>query len=384
MSAERRADIAFALAVLLGVGLLFVTGAVARRDVLVGHGDFSYIWAGPRTILDGGDPYDAAAWSASVARLDTELFDDPAVYSYPPHVAIALLPLGALPLRVAAFIWAWAGLALAAVGLRALLHTFVRGQPVAHAAAGLALTISQPAAISFLTGQWSHVLLAASAGLVVAFAPARRDGLGALTAVLTVKPQLFALTVPAFVLAAAWRGRSRLAWTMVGAAAAPSLVALVVRPGWWISWAEAVPFARSQEPNITTLLASTRPLGTAGLIVTAIVIAAGAVIATASGPRSLRWLALWLVFGVMAAPYSRSYDHLLLLVPAVVAGTVLTERGAALGIVAMTLLLVIGSWAMMLIVAPPRGSESLSAAIAVAGFAIVAVPWFLRRHRDAA
>lgn len=379
MSVERRADVAFGLAVLFGIGLLFATGVVARREALLAHSDLSYIWAGPRTILDGGDPYDPASWSASVARLDTELFEDPAVYSYPPHVAIALLPLGALSLPVAGWLWAWGGLVLASAALWALLRVSLAGQPVAHVAAGLALTISQPAVISFSTGQWSHLLLAASTAVAVAFGSGRRDGLGALSVLLTAKPQLFGLTIPAFVVAARSRARRRLAWAIALASIVPPAVALVVRPGWWISWATEVPLARTLEPNVTTLLASTRGLGTLGVIVAAALLLGGVTLAVASGTRSRGWLALWLAFGTMAAPYARSYDHLLLLVPAVIAGAALPGRAGAFLVLAMASLLIVGSWAMMLIVAPPRGSESYSAAIAVAAFALVAAGSFRRR-----
>lgn len=370
MSAERRADLAFVTAVLFGIGLLFTTGIVARREALIGHSDFSYIWAGPRTILDGGDPYDAASWAASVARRDTEPFEDPAVYSYAPHIALALLPLGALPLTVAGALWAWGGLVLAAIALWALLRANLAGQPVAHVAAGLALTISQPAVVSFSTGQWSHLLLAATAGLALAFG--RRRGLGVLAAALTVKPQLFALSLPAVVVAAWAHGRRRLAWTIAVAAVAPPLVAFAARPGWWVRWVTEVPVARSLEPNPTTLLAATRELGTLGTVLTVALLLGGAAVTAAFGPRSRAWLALWLAFGVMAAPYARSYDHLLLLVPAIVAGGGLAGRVGGVGVLALAVLLIAGSWAMMLIVAPPRGSESYSVAIAVAGFVLVA------------
>lgn len=380
MSAERRADLAFLVAVLFGIGLLFATGAAARREALLGHSDFSYIWAGPRTILDGGDPYDAASWATSVARLDTEPFEDPAVYSYAPHVALALLPLGALPLTVAGALWAWGGLALAIIALRALLRASLAGQPVASVAAGLALTISQPAVISFSTGQWSHLLLAASAGLALAFG--RRQGQGALAAALTAKPQLFALSLPAIVVAAWSRGRRRLARTIAVAAIVPPLLAFAVRPAWWISWVTEVPVARSLEPNITTVLAATRELGTLGAVLTGLLLLGCATWALASGPRSRAWLALWLAFGVLAAPYARSYDHLLLLVPVVIAGAGLPGRAGGLGVLAVAVLLIVGSWAMMLIVAPPRGSESYSAAIAVAGFALVAALSVRGRRSD--
>ena len=105
MSAGRRADFAYAAAVVIALAVLFTAGVTDHRDAIIGHSDFSYIWAGPRTILDGGDPYDASSWSASVARLGTEPFDDPRLYSYPPYVAVTLLPLAVLPLALAAGLW---------------------------------------------------------------------------------------------------------------------------------------------------------------------------------------------------------------------------------------------------------------------------------------
>lgn len=61
--------------------------------------DLSYIWAGARAVLDGGNPYDAASWQASVDRLGTQAIGIPPVYTYPPVVLLdQVLLVLAIPL----------------------------------------------------------------------------------------------------------------------------------------------------------------------------------------------------------------------------------------------------------------------------------------------
>ena len=359
MSAGRRADFVYVAAVLIALAVLFVAGATDHRDATIGHSDFSYIWAGPRTILDGGDPYDAASWAASVARLGTEPFDDPSLYSYPPYVAVALLPLAALPLALAAGVWTWGGIAAAVVALRVLLRTVAPGAPVTHGLAAATLLLSQPAVVSFYSGQWSFLLLAA---LALAVATERRWTRAGALAVLAAKPQLGLTIVAGFALRAARRREFATAVATVAPWVAVVGGTALVAARWSSAWLADVPGERIAEPHIATVAAIVGPLAAALLIGLALLVA------VAADPRRPEGAALWIAFGLLAAPYARSYDHLLLLVPIVV----VAPGRPALAMSALAGLLVV-PWLLFLVVAPALGSESLAVLVPLAVFALVAL-----------
>jgi len=52
-SPARRADIAFAVTVGLCLLALLASGVIGKRLEMIGHDDFSRIWAGPRAVLLG-------------------------------------------------------------------------------------------------------------------------------------------------------------------------------------------------------------------------------------------------------------------------------------------------------------------------------------------
>lgn len=150
MSAGRRdlegylAGLAAGLAGLIAFG--FVDLWLGRY--LLGN-DFSGIWAGPRALASGHDPYDPSTWHTTAFALQGQV-PQTVVYGYPGYVAIALLPLALLPLPAAAIIWAVGGIALAAVALGALLRRVAPGLPVVHGLFGATLFLSQPGFTSLL------------------------------------------------------------------------------------------------------------------------------------------------------------------------------------------------------------------------------------------
>lgn len=358
MSAARRADLVYAAAIVTALALLFVSGATGHRDDTIRHSDFSYLWAGPRTILDGGDPYDASSWSASVATLGTEPFDDPHVYSYPPYVALALLPLAALPLPLAAGLWTWGSMAAAAIALRRLVHAVAPGAPLLHGIAAATLFLSQPAVVSFYSGQSSFVLVAA---ISLAIATKRGWARSAALTVLIGKPQIGVTIIAGF----ASRAVRRHEVASAVATIVPSLLIVgasaLIATRASASWLTDVPRERIAEPQIATLAAAFGPV--AAIVV--IMLALG--IAVAADPRPIESAALWITVSLVVAPYARSYDHLLLLAPLVL----LAPAHPRLAVAALVSLLV-APWLLFLVVAPAFGSESILVVVPVAVFALVA------------
>jgi hypothetical protein len=384
VSPQRRADLAYLAAILIGVLFIVLLGPLERRLELVHSNDFSGFWAGPRAVLSGVSPWDPASYPAARIAFDTQR-DDAPVLNYMPWTVVALLPIGLLPLEVAAWIWMAASMIAAAIALRALLREFLPGRAVAHAALGLALFAGQPGFHTIVLGQWALLLMSALAAVVLAVRAghARRAGLAALA--LLAKPQLFVWTAFGLAIPALFDARYR---RFVGFAAvlAGALVvsAWVAFPEWFPAWVSDIP-ARRTGRSAVLLSAFGQLLGMAGRALAVAVIGAGLVLASRFVPGSDPWLAIWLALSSAGAFYSWSYDHVLLFVPLVIASGVLAaagrERAARRLAVggALTLLLVstvfygIGVW---------RHDETFSIAVPVGVFAAIA--WALWPYRRGA
>jgi hypothetical protein len=141
------------------------------------------------------------------------------------------------------------------------------------------------------------------------------------------------------------------------------------------------------DPPQTTTLATVLygAIGPAGTWV-----ALGAILAAAApllrfDPRGDAALAVWLALSSVVAPYTWSYDHLLLLVPLVIGAGVVarrSRRGAVLLVVAGTLTLLVVA-TLLAVVAAARNLESFSAIVPIAIYAmIVWSVWPDRRSRS--
>ena len=152
MTPRIRADLAYVVAILIGVLFVVLLGPLDRRLEILHINDFSGLWAGPHAVLAGVSPWDPANYPAARIAFDTQR-DDASVLNYMPWTVVALLPLGLLPLDVAAWIWMALSMICAAIALRALLREFVPGRALVHGMLGLALFGGQPGVLTIVLGQ---------------------------------------------------------------------------------------------------------------------------------------------------------------------------------------------------------------------------------------
>jgi hypothetical protein len=384
VSPQRRADVAYLAAILLGVLFVILLGPLDRRLEILHINDFSGFWAGPRAVLAGISPWDPANYPAARIAFDTQR-DDATVLNYMPWTVIALLPLGLLPLDVAAWIWMAASMICAGVALRALLREFMPGRAVVHGALGLALFAGQPGFHTIVLGQWALLLMSAVAAIVLAVRAghARRAGFAALA--LLAKPQLFVWTAAGLAIPALFDPRYR-RFVVYAVVVAGALVvsAWLAFPEWFGAWISDIP-ARRTGRSAVLLSAFGQLLGTPGRVLAIGIIGAGVVLASRFVPGSDAWLAMWLALSSAGAIYSWSYDHVLLFVPLVIASGVLAaagrERAAerlAIG-GALTFLLVS---LVFYAIAVLRHDETFSIIVPVAFF--VAIAWSLWPYRRGA
>ena len=223
--------------------LLVLSGAVAVPVAILGVGvalapettDFRCLWTGAAFLLDGRDPYDLAVWTAATASLAIDVFGRLnggncfGTYPYPLTTAVAMLPLGALPLGVAAVIWEL----LIFVGAVAGTALLARAAALSRSL-GLMLVVivlaSQPFEQNVMSAQFGGLSLLAVGLLAAPSLGPARAGAGLLLAAL--KPHVIPL-VPLV------RARSVNVGTIAAALAPLALIALVsivLRPTWPLGW----------------------------------------------------------------------------------------------------------------------------------------------------
>jgi hypothetical protein len=380
---ERRADLAFFLTALAALLILTLLGALQRRLELVGEDDFSRIWAGPRAFLDGHDPYDPASWLATTKGLGTQTPDTP-VYIYPPWVILVLLPLAALPLNVATIVWLAGSVVAGLAGLRALLRASLPGMPLAHALAVAMLLLSWVGALSLVIGQWGFFLVAALS-VVASFLRTRPLSAGAAAVALIAKPQLFTLAAPATAAHALWADRRagvRFIAAAAGLTAVLVAVAWAVVPSWWPTWLVRIGGVQLGPDSDTIPGLLFALFGPGGPAFAPLVVLPLVAVGLAFHPRAPAWGPVWLVLSLVAAPYTNSYDQLVLVVPIVVGAGVALRRSARAAwlVLGSGAALLIGLTPLMYEIAVRRHSETFGVVVPLLLFAVlVAVLWPVRR-----
>ena len=381
MTQQRIADLALVSGLALGVVILFVFGFFDLRDSFVEQNDFTYTWAGARTIVDGGNPYEPADWLGTIERYHTTPAHE-MVFGYPPWIALAAVPVAVLPVPIASGLWTFGGMAAAALALRVLLRSLAPDPPLVHFLSGLALFASQPGTANVWSGQWTFILLAV---LAVTVAAIRTRGRAALLAtfLLTTKPQLVVFALPALARAAFAR------WGMryLALAAVPPATAIAIGwlafPGWLEAWRTKLFEQRLAVQPPTTLANGLGDLlGPLGAVIAALVVLALVGAGLAFAPRGDAFLAVWLAISATTPIYSWSYDHLLLIVPLVIATAVVgrgsRRAGATFAAVAFGAFLIVP--VLLYVVADARQNESFSILVPLAvAVGCIAALWRQRR-----
>lgn len=357
-----RATVAYGIGLVVGAAFLILGGLPAMHDPA--GTDLSYIWAGARAVLDGGNPYDAASWQASVDRLGTQAIGIPPIYTYPPVVLLVLLPIGLLPLPVIDMVWIGGSLAAAVLAVGRLLRLVLPDVPLAHGIVGLTLLASQPSAQTLINVQWTFWIVAALAAALVWIRADCGRLAGVAFALTLCKPQLAVLTIPAVILHARALRCRRFLTTLLLVTGLPLLASVLLWPGWWPAWLAAMDVRLAEVTLATVATLFGTVFGPPGRLLTLALIGVAAVVfARRIDPASPAWPGVAIALSLAAAPYARSYDQVLLVLAIPLVAGDLAARGhrhAALGLTAVAGLGMIGlSWWLRLVVASPLGSEAV-------------------------
>ena len=375
-----RGDVSLAAGLLFGLVVLAVFGVLDYRDRIVNSSDFAVIWSGARTIVEGGDPYVASSYLETLRRYgapQTEID----VYTYAPWVAFALFPVALLPLQVASFVWTFGTLAAGVVAMRSLLSAYAPSIPATWGLFSFALVASQPGMATLFMGQWGFLLVGATAVLVLGLRSS--DWITAMAAgVLLAKPQLFIFAGWAYLRAALARGRGSLLAVAVLIVGVILGATAFLRLGDLSAWVTHVAARRVEDLTAPTVPMVLRDmLGPIGALLAVGMLMVAILGGLRFGPRTDAFLAVWLALSILFAPYSRSYDQIVLVVPLIITTGVLAARSPQTAIRFATLStagFVLGS-IILYGVAAAREREDTSALIPIGVFASVVVAVWAHR-----
>jgi hypothetical protein len=318
-------------------GLLATPGPRDAAGHVKGH-DFAHFYALGSVARHGTptDLYDIRALTETMWRVVPASSPDAFVPVYGPQVALAFVPLAALP--YASALWAWLAIGVACyVAACALAVARVPGLRARRATLWILLLGSPALNVLLVAGQTSAVALVAVACSWWALDRGRPVLAGACLGVLAYKPSLAAGVLAVVVFAREWRivgGMLAVAVAQVGAGAAWAGMAVIERhAGTLASSIAAGGMDASQPQHLHSLAGFWRLLLGAGWPASALyAVSALAVVALAArawrraGSPGAR-IAVLSAATVLAAPHLYVYD-LVVLVPALVVLWDLAERQA--------------------------------------------------------
>lgn len=368
--------------VLLPLGFVGVLAAITPETT-----DFGCHWIGPRLLLDGRDPYSTADWSAATSGVSVDVLgrlrtgNCGLAYGYPITTAVALLPLAALPLQLAAVIWELGIFICAGLGV-ALLAKAAAFTRLRALVLGLVVVSSQMFYLTVLNAQFGGLQLLAVGLLAVPDRGWLRTTAGLF--VVALKPHVLTLTPLAR--AVTMSRRALVAAGVVGGAFL--LASVAIQPGWIASWTAELGGYRREMFGATLSLWTLERIANAPGLAVAVIVPTLAVLAFAwwrTRPLSqLEALALAAIAWTVVVPYGLSHDHLApIALTATVALNKAKDQRSSLLSIFLAVIVVVIPWLLYLgkdlSPWPGGGLEVLNAIVPVAVALLLAAALLSRR-----
>lgn len=341
------------------IGATVLLAAIAWPVHLYRDFDFIGMWLAGRGVLQGTDFYDPATWQ------DLNLREGSAGYAYlagtgfgyAMPAALLMVPFGALPLALAAPLWATTTVALTVSGIYALARTLFRDSFRRDLALMLGLTLSSaPFWVSLVTGQASGLIMPIAAHGTALLATGRPTAAGVVLGLGLLKPHLFVWAIPILLLASP--ARVALARGMLLTGGALLLASFAIRPDWVGAWLASASQLQALDVSRANAWGVAPPDARwLGWLPLALVLTAFIVWWRARPPIGWLWAGA-LAVSLFGAAYSYGHDHGLLAVPA----TLIVAGAAA------------------------RGPASRASMLVALAFVWVVIPWILQieTHRTGA
>ena len=279
--------------------------------------DFHCFWAAGRIVASGGDPYDAQQFVPAILTIPPSearaLTRCGLRLSYPPWTGLALAPFGALPLPVAATLWASLAAMATVLGISWTWQLAGTRRIPWPLVAGLVVG-TEPFVRNLLEGQFATFGFALTAGAALWLRSGRDTAGGIAVGLLAVKPQ----TAIGFGAAALGLAIFRRRWRFVGGAVAAVLalagLSQLLRPGWILEFISGAGVLSGSIADRATIwnLAGSWPLA---VVIVALLLAAVVALIRRRGADDTAVLGLAVPFSLLVAPYAWDHDYVLLAIP---------------------------------------------------------------------
>lgn len=354
--------------IFLFILLVFVLLTWGMYEMLTGparynNRDFMSLFAGGKAILRGLDPYDPAVWNPLRAELgSTWMPDDRA--PFPLWTLLLVLPFAALDLGWAAAAWLSFSLCVLGGGMFLLINSYyAKPLPVAEFALVALFTFTYRAVLVSMNNGQITFLLFFLLSLFLWLVRRKRPFLaGIILSLVIIKPNAFVLFIPAFGMWLIWRRR----WQIIAGAAAGGIamfgISWLVLPGWLAEWMNVTGKTEvtAITPTVWGLAYEILPdwWAVLGLFFVVMVTAVtGIIIFRNKELTESEVLPFALIASLLTTPYAWVYEHLLLLIPAIMLYLAIRQRGLAA--LAWLLLVFVLPWGTFWL-AENRASDTLT------------------------
>lgn len=354
--------------IFLFILLVFVLLTWGMYEMLTGparynNRDFMSLFAGGKAILRGLDPYDPAVWNPLRAELgSTWMPDDRA--PFPLWTLLLVLPFAALDLGWAAAAWLSFSLCVLGGGMFLLINSYyAKPLPVAEFALVALFTFTYRAVLVSMNNGQITFLLFFLLSLFLWLVRRKRPFLaGIILSLVIIKPNAFVLFIPAFGMWLIWRRR----WQIIAGAAAGGIamfgISWLVLPGWLAEWMNVTGKTEvtAITPTVWGLAYEILPdwWAVLGLFFVVMVTAVtGIIIFRNKELTESEVMPFALIASLLTTPYAWVYEHLLLLIPAIMLYLAIRQRGLAA--LAWLLLVFVLPWGTFWL-AENRASDTLT------------------------
>jgi hypothetical protein len=312
--------------ILVVLAALLAFRIVGSMDYRHNDNDFFTFWLAGHLVSQGGSPYDTAQWLNGYHLFDIGFIPNPA-FLYPYPLALLLVPLGLLPFHSAYILWVTLIQLMILFSLAILLLLEENSRAKLFFIPLLAGTaLFRPTILTLTQGQVSGLFLFGLAWIAFFWQKGKWFWGGLLLGLLALKPNLGVLVIGLLLI---WLLRQK-RWTaflgMLVSGIFILIAGLVANPEWisqyWHIGSTKLSNTFGGSPTVWglgALISHYQPTGTlliGGLA--ALFILAGflwMIFLSRTVLRPVRVLALAVTITLLIAPYTWTYDQLLLILP---------------------------------------------------------------------
>ena len=314
-----------ALPILVVICALVAVRIVNSMDYHHNDNDFFTFWLAGHLAAQGGSPYDTAQWMAGYRQFEMDVIPNPA-FLYPLPLALLFAPLGLLPFHSAYVVWVTLLQLMIVASLAILLSLQANPRAKLFFIPLLAgIVLFRPTTLTLTQGQVSGLFLFVLVGVAFLWQRGKWGWGGILLGLLALKPNLGLIVI---VLAALWlllrkRWRGLLGIAVTGTVLLAA--GLLYDPRWPLEYWQVGSHKLAQtfggSPTVwglgalTCRLDSPCTLALGGIAALLLILGFLWLIVRRADLSPVAVIGLAATVTLLVAPYTWTYDQLLLIIP---------------------------------------------------------------------